>query len=290
MPLTDTLKGSLLMLGAMAGFVFNDAFMRVVLEDLPLPQAVFLRGLILTFLLGVLAFHKGVIFFKPAPRDGWRIRLRTFAEVIGTFLFLTALTRMPFANISAIMQVIPLAVTLGAALFLGTPIGWRRITAILVGFLGVLIIVRPGTEGFSLASLLVLGVVGIVVIRDLASRVLSADIPSVTVSLHAALWLTLINGAIAFGQEWSSVAASHWLGLLAAASVLTVGYICSVAAMRIGDIASIAPFRYTALLWSILIGVVVFGEIPDVWTLIGSAIIIAMGIFSLYRERKLSTG
>lgn len=286
-PLSDTLKGAVLMLGAMAGFVFNDAFMRVVLEDLPLPQSVFLRGLMLTLILAFLAWHRGVLWFKAAPRDRWRIRLRSVAETVGTFFFLSALQRLPFANISAIMQVIPLAVTLGAAVFLGAPIGWRRIGAILVGFAGVLLVVRPGTDGFNAASLLVLCVVGIVVVRDLASRVLSADIPSVTVSLHASVMLAVVNGVILFGQEWVAVSLWQWACLLGAASVLTVGYICSVAAMRVGDIATIAPIRYTALLWSILIGYLFFAETPDGWTLVGSAIIVAMGVFSFYRERKL---
>lgn len=286
-PLTDTLKGSLLMMGAMAGFVFNDAFMRVVLESVPINQSIFLRGVFLVPFLGMLAWRKGVLFYRPKHKDRWLIRLRSAAEVLGTFCFLTALSVLPFANISAIMQAIPLAVTLGAAVFLGSPIGWRRVAAILVGFVGVLIVVRPGTDGFSFASLLVLCVVAIVVCRDLASRVLSRDIPSVLVAFHAALALMLCNGAILLTKEWVPVPSADWLNLIAAAAFLTGGYICSVATMRIGDIAAIAPFRYTALLWSILIGVLFFDEIPDQWTLIGSAIIVAMGVFSFYRENKL---
>lgn len=286
--LSDTLKGALLMMGAMAGFTFNDAFMRGVLQDIPLFQAVFLRGLFLSLCLGVLAWRRGALLFRPAPADQWRIRLRSGAEASGTFLFLTALSLLPFANIAAIMQVIPLAVTLGAYLFLGAPIGWRRIAAILIGFMGVLIVIRPGTDGFSFASVLVLIVVGIVVVRDLASKVLSPTIPSVAVSLHAAVLLTLINGALMLGQDWVAVSTAHWLSIGIAAVVLTAGYICSVSAMRVGDIAAIAPFRYTSLLWAIAIGVVFFDEIPDRWTLLGSAIIVAMGVFSFYRERKLS--
>ena len=287
-PLTDTLKGSLLMMGAMAGFVFNDALMRVVLESLPLYQAIFLRGVVLTPLLGILAWRRGALFFRASPIDRWRMRLRSGSEVVGTFLFLTALSLLPFANISAIMQAIPLAVTLGAAVVLGAPIGWRRVSAILVGFAGVLIVVRPGTDGFSYGSLLVLMVVGIVVVRDLTSRVLSPSIPSVTVALHAAVILTICNGVLALSATWAAVPVEVWGYLIGAAIFLTGGYICSVATMRIGDIATIAPFRYTALLWSILIGYLFFNEIPDIWTLVGSAIIVAMGVFSFYRERQLA--
>jgi len=276
------------MMGAMAGFVFNDGFMRVVLESLPLYQSIFLRGIILVPMLGFLAWRNGKLFFKIATDERWKVRLRTACEVGGTFLFLTALSLMEFASISAIMAAIPLAVTLGAAVFLGEPIGWRRIGAIIVGFIGVLIIVRPGTSAFNLASLLVLIVVLIVVVRDLASRVLSTDIPSVSVALHAAVWLTSCTAALTLTQGWNPVAPLNWALLAAAALALTGGYICSVAAMRVGDLATIAPFRYTGLLWAILIGVVFFGEIPDRWTLLGSAVIVAMGIFSFYRERRLS--
>ncbi len=287
--LTDTLKGALLMMGAMAGFVFNDAFMRIALEDVPLFQAIFLRGLVLVPMLAAIAWHKGVLGFRAGRADRWRIRLRSAAEVTGTFLFLTALSILPFATISAIMQAIPLAVTLGAAVFLGAPIGWRRLAAIVIGFIGVLIIVRPGGEAFSYASLLVLIVVAIVVVRDLASRVLSKDIPSVTVALHSAVAILLANGLLAITQNWSSVSLANWAAFFGAAAFLTLGYICSVSAMRIGDLASVAPFRYTALLWSIVLGVIVFNEIPDHWTFLGAAIIVAMGIFTFYRERKLQT-
>ncbi len=276
------------MMGAMAGFVFNDAFMRVVLESVPLYQATFLRGVVLVPLLVGLAMRKQVLSFKVAQEDVWRVRLRSACEIAGTFLFLTALSLMEFANIAAIMAAIPLAVTLAAALFLGAPIGWRRIGAIIIGFIGVLIIVRPGTASFNFASLLVLCVVFIVVIRDLAARTLSTDIPSVTVALHAALWLTICTGALMVPQGWSAVSLLNWIYLAAAAATLAGGYICSVAAMRVGDLATIAPFRYTALLWSILIGVMFFAEVPDLWTLLGAAIIVAMGIFSFYRERKLA--
>ena len=275
------------MIGAMAGFVFNDGFMRVALAELPLFQAICLRGVILVPLLAAIAWRRGALFYKSEGPDRWRIRLRSLCELMGTFLFLSALTMMPFAEISAIMQALPLAVTLGAAVFLGAPIGWRRISAILIGFLGVLIIIRPGAEAFSFAAILVLGVVAIVAIRDLATRVLSPTVPSVAVALHAAIVITLCNGAFALAGDWVPIGPSNWLLLAAAAFCLTFGYICSVATMRIGDIATIAPFRYTALLWSVLIGVLAFSEIPDIWTIVGSVIIVATGIYSFYREQSV---
>jgi len=286
--LSDTLKGALLMMASMAGFTFNDAFMRNVLEDVPLFQSTFLRGVLLTIFLAAIAMHRGVLFKKVERRDRKWMYIRSACELVGTFAFLTALTLMPFANITAIMQVLPLSVTLAATVFLGAPVGWRRIAAIVLGFVGVLIVIRPGTDGFSSASLLVLFAVAVVTLRDIAARCLSAGLPSATVALNAAILLTVVNAALTLGDGWTPVSSENWLYLLAAAVVLTVGYLSAVAAMRVGDIASIAPFRYTSLIWAILIGYFAFNEVPDELTLFGSAIIVAMGIFTFYRERRLS--
>ena len=281
----DNIKGAFMMMGTMAGFVINDAFMRVVLETLPLFQAIFLRGSFLIPMIVFLAWRGGALRYTVLPIDIWRIRLRTLCELIGTFLFLTALTLLPFAEISAIMQALPLAVTVGAVVFLGAPIGWRRLSAILVGFVGVLIIIRPGSEAFSPYSLMVLAVVLVVVVRDLAARVLSPGIPSTLVALHAAIWIAIANGALSLTAPWAAISGQSALFLALAALSLTAGYIFGVAAMRIGDIATIAPFRYTSLLWAILLGTVVFGEALDTWTITGAAIVVAMGLFSLYREQ-----
>jgi len=286
--LSDTLKGALLMMAAMAGFTINDAFMRDVLADLPLFQSIFLRGAFLSLFLALIAARRGVLFKRMEKRDRRWTYIRSACELFGTFAFLTALTLMPFANIAAIMQVLPLSVTLAAAVFLGAPVGWRRITAIILGFVGVIVIIRPGTDGFSSASFLVLFAVALVTLRDIAARILSVGLPSVTVALNAALMLMVVNGGLMVNEGWTSVSLENWLFLIAAAIVLTIGYLSSVAAMRVGDIASIAPFRYTGLIFAIIIGYFAFNEVPDAPTMIGSAIIIAMGIFTFYRENRLS--
>lgn len=289
MTMSDNIKGSILMMLAMGTFVVNDAFMRQALQELPLYQAIFLRGVCLTLVLVGLAWNRGVLRYRIRPVDRWRIYLRTTGEVVGTFLFLTALSLMPFANISAIMQVLPLSVALGAVLFLGASIGWKRMTAILMGFAGVMIIIRPGTNGFTPASILVLLAVVAVTVRDLAARVLSPDIPSLVVAVNATIVLTGVTAILTAMQPWQAVSVKSAACLLAAGLCLTVGYITSVAAMRVGDITTVAPFRYTAMIWALLIGIFAFGETPDTWTFIGAAVIIVMGVFSFYRERQLQS-
>lgn len=285
---SDTIKGALLMMASMAGFVINDGFMKFVLKELPLFQTLFLRGTALTIALLVLAHFRGVLRHPLGGRDRRYIGWRCVAEIGATFGFLTALTLMPFANLSAILQVLPLTVTLSAALFLGAPIGWRRMAAILVGFAGVLIIIRPGMEGFNTGALFALMAVGFVTFRDLASRQLSPGVPSIQVALITSVVLTLVGGLGSMTETWNPVSPHLILLMVCAAAFLVVGYVASVAAMRVGDIAVVTPFRYTSLLFAILIGLLIFGEVPDHFTILGASIIVGMGIFTFYREQKLS--
>lgn len=282
----SNLKGALFMMASMAGFVMNDTMIKLVSEDLELFQAVFLRGVMATILLGLLAWHKGALVYRPARRDLKIISWRTFAEVGATFCFLTALFNMPLANATAILQSLPLAVTLAASLFLGHKVGWRRYLAISIGFIGVLIIVRPGTEGFNAFSLWALGAVFFVTLRDLLSHKLSPATPSIFVALFTSAAVMVLAGLITATQEWRPVSMEIGLYLAGAAVFILVGYIAAVTAMRHGEIAFVSPFRYSVLIWALLLGFFVFNEIPDGWTITGSAIVVGMGIFTFYRERK----
>jgi len=281
----SNMKGAFFMMASMAGFVLNDTMIKLVAEDLELFQTVFLRGIVATVLLGLLAWHKGALVYRPARRDLTIIGWRTFAEAGATFCFLTALFNMPLANATAILQSLPLAVTLAASLFLGQKVGWRRYLAISIGFIGVLIIVRPGTEGFNVYALWALGAVGFVTLRDLLSHKLSPATPSIFVALYASATIMVLSGLIAATQEWRDVSLQTAIYLSGAAVFILVGYIAAVTAMRHGEISFVSPFRYSVLICALLLGFFVFGETPDGWTIIGSVIVVGMGIFTFYRER-----
>ena len=287
MPVSDNLRGILLMCASMAAFTINDTFMKSVTETLPLFQTIGLRGLIAVVGLTILALATKAFKFRPNRRDAGFILLRSVADVAATVTFLTALLHMPIANLSAILQALPLLITLGAALVYGDRIGWRRMTAILVGLAGVLIIIRPGTEGFDRWSLLGLASVACVVVRDLSVRPLQGAVPSTLVALGAAVAVTLMGWTGTLFQGWDAPTGSELIRVLGAGLFLIVGYLTSVAAMRHGDIGLVAPFRYTSLLWAIGLGFLVFGNLPDFWTLVGAAIVIAAGLFTLWRERQL---
>jgi drug/metabolite transporter (DMT)-like permease len=287
MPLSANVRGAMFMSLSTAGFLFNDTIVKVLVADMNVGQVMVLRGIFATAVITALAWWKNALMPARTALDPM-ILLRIVGEVGGTITFLIALTHIPIANASAILQALPLAVTMGAALFLSEPVGWRRWSAIAVGFIGVMIIVRPGVEGFTSYSLLVLATVFFAAMRDLATRLCDPAIPSLYLSVVttpmvavAGLFMAPLMGG------WAPVDAGH-VGLLGLGSLLLlIGYQSIIMAMRAGDVSFIAPFRYMNLIWAIPTGYIVFGDVPDTHMLAGAAIIVASGLYTLYRERKL---
>lgn len=290
MPLNDNLRGAIFMCAAMAAFTVNDMLMKLITQDIPLFQSITMRGVLTIAALGALVILTAGSRFALPRKDGTIVGIRAVAEVAATFTFIAALMHMELANLSAILQSLPLLVTLAAAVFFGDRIGWRRMTAIAIGFVGVLIIIRPGTAGFDIWSLVGLASVATVVVRDLATRQLSPGIPSVTVAFWTSVLLTLSSGALSVWEGWVMPQMATLLMIPAAAIGVIAGYLTIIRAMRVGDIGVVAPYRYTALLWAVVLGWLAFGHFPDFWTLVGSAIVVATGIFTIWRERKLRAG
>ncbi len=281
---TENLKGSLFMVFAMLGYSTNDALMKSVGQSITLGQTLFVRGAFATVLLFALAAWLGQLR-DPKPLLHRNIAWRTIGEMAGTVCFLTALFNMPIANATAILQAMPLALTATAAVIFREKVGLRRISAILIGFAGVLIIVRPGVEGFTLYSVLVLGAVGFNVLRDLATRAIPNSIPGVMISLVTAIAVTALGGVLTLFQGWAPMSAMALFKLAGASAFLVFGYYFIIAAMRIGDVGFVAPFRFTILLNAIALGYFLFNEIPDTLTLVGAALVVTTGIYTLYRER-----
>lgn len=286
--MTDNMRGAALMMASMAAFTINDTCVKALAGSLPLFQVIFLRGLLTTLLTAVLAWRLGAFRGRIPPRDRGLVALRLLAEIASAYFFLVALFNMPLANVTAILQSLPLVVTLSAALIFREPLGWRRMLAILVGLVGVLLIVRPGTEGFTIFSVYALLAVLFVTMRDLCTRRLSRDTPSMLVTfLTSAAVMTTFGIASAFG-DWVPVGQREGLLILGAAFFVFLGYLCSVMVMRVGEIAFVTPFRYTGLVWALLLGWLVFGDWPGTLTLLGAAIVVASGIFTLWREGQLA--
>jgi drug/metabolite transporter (DMT)-like permease len=282
---SDNRRGILLMIAAMAGFILNDAFIKVASEDLPTGQIIFLRGLIATPLIVALAWRFGALANLASLRHR-SVVWRTVGEMGSTALYLTALFHLPLANATAILQIVPLITTAAAAIFLGERVGPRRWSAVVLGLVGVLLIVRPGLAGFNAWSLVALSAMGFIALRDLSSRLLPREVPTLGVTMVAAVAVTVLGAGLGLAEDWQPLS-PRLLGLLAIAALfLTGGYALIIQAMRVGEISAVGPFRYTIMLWAVALQFVVFGSWPDWLTLAGTAIVVATGIYAFYRERR----
>ncbi|AWX92896.1 EamA/RhaT family transporter [Paracoccus mutanolyticus] len=285
---SDNLRGTMLMVLSMAAFTCNDAVMKAVTQTLPLYESVALRGMAVLALMVAAALVQGDGLRLTVPRgDVAALVIRTAADIVSTLLYLLALRQMALADLSAIMQALPLAVTLAAALFFRERLGWRRLSAIGVGFLGVLLILRPGTGAFDTWSAVALLSMLLIVVRDIATRYFSRQVGSGTIAFHAALAVMLSGFVLGVGEDWRMPDLPEAALLLLSAGFLTVGYLTAVATMRVGEISFVAPFRYTSLVWAILLGLALFGEWPDGWTWAGSALVVGAGLYAILRERQL---
>ncbi len=233
--------------------------------------------------------HLGALHLNFSNHDKWLILLRCLAELGGAFLFLSALVHIPLANVSAVLQALPLTVTLGAMFFFGEIVGWRRKLAIGMGFAGMLLIVRPGPDGLSVYLIYALIAVLCFTARDLVTRRMSASVPSMFVTLATSLSITVAAGIVSLFEGWAPVAPDVGLLVASSSAFVLMGYLFSVMVMRVGDVGFVSPFRYSSLIWALILGWAVFGDWPDSLTLLGAAIVVGAGLFTLFRERAVQT-
>jgi drug/metabolite transporter (DMT)-like permease len=284
----ENLRGAALMVLAMLGFAVEDMMIKVIADSLPIGQIIAMLGLGGAFVFGTMCKLQGRRLLDPQLLTR-TIVFRNAAELIGTLGFVTAIALTPISTASAILQATPLIVTLGAAMFFGETVGWRRWTAIIVGFIGVMLIIRPGTEGFNHLSIITLiGVFGLAM-RDLATRSVPKETSSMQLSFLAFLTLlpTGLILSVVFGTSWTMPTFKIWGMFGTTILVAVLAYYAVVAAMRVGEISFVTPFRYSRLVFALFFGVLVFKENPDALTLIGSAIIVASGIYTVWREQRL---
>lgn len=273
------------MTGAMAMFAVEDAAIKVLGVRLGAGQIVTALGVAgLAVFWALLARDGGRLWTRDLLRPA--VVLRNAGELLGTLCFVSALALSDLASASAILQALPLALVMGGALFLGERVGWRRWAAILAGFAGVLMIVRPGTAAFQPASLLALVAVAGLALRDLSTRRMPRHVPSH--QLSASAYAALIPGGLALaaaeGRAMLVPDRAEALALVVAVLVGTLGYAMMVRATRVGEASAVAPFRYTRLVFTLVLAVAFFGERPDAATLAGAAVIVGAGSFAMWRE------
>ena len=283
----DNLRAMGLMCVAMAFFAGNDAFIKQASTHMPIGQIIVILGIAGSFLFWLLCVARGTpvltrAFFHPV------VIARNLGEMIGAAGMIAALALAPLSTVSAIQQSMPLFVTMCAALFLREKVGLRRWSAVIVGFVGVIIIIQPTTDGIAYSALLALvGSMGLAV-RDLASRMAPQDVTTPQLALYA--FVATIFVGLAMMPFSEGPVAVEWpaaRSLLGALCCVFVGYLSITKSMRMGEVSAVSPIRYTRLPFAACIGIFAFGESLDAATLLGSAIVICAGLYIMAREARV---
>lgn len=283
----ENLLGGSFMVGAMAAFAAEDALIKAASETLPTGQILIYFGLGGALLFAALAKIHGQPLFSAAVVSRPML-IRVIFEVAGRLFYVLALALIPLSSATVILQATPLVVVAGAAVVFGEGVGWRRWGAVLLGMIGVLVIVQPGTEAFSILSLLaILGMIGFAG-RDLASRAAPRSLATSILGLYGFLAVFVSGAVFSLWQGEPFVVPDHAAALYLAA-VVPVGvgaYALLMRAMRTGDVSAVTPLRYTRLIFGIALGVALFGERLSTPMVVGSALIILSGLFIIWSGKR----
>jgi len=276
--------GILWMVLAMTCFICNDALVKTVLARVPSAQMIVVRGVMAIALITFVAWRMGALVGVSQLFRGW-VGLRAVGEGVGTFLYLAALYHLPLANATAIYMSSPLFIAVLARLFLGERVDTRRWIAIAMGFSGVLMVIQPQADGFNLYAWLCLLSTLVYAGRDLLTRKIPVGVPSVVVTLATAAVVVGMAVVVLLFEGWTPMIWSD-VGLLALAAVcLSSAYYAVIASVRSGEVSVVAPFRYVGLLWAVVLGYLVWGDVPNPLAWAGIALLIAAGLYMIHQQR-----
>ena len=283
------LRGILFMTLSMGGFAVEDLFLKILSEAVPVSQILIYVGISATVLLSVISIIKRIPVLRNDIYSNKLFIIRSFADMMGAVLIVTSISLMPLSTVSSILQALPLFITFGAVLIFKESVGWRRWSAVSFGFIGVILILKPGLSSFHPSSLIVLLAVACLALRDIVTRKISKDIHSITVSLYAFI-LTTVGGifSLPFFGNFITLTITQWFVVLTITLFGCFSYFMLVLATRKGDISVISPFRYSRLIFALVLAILVLNERPDTLTLVGAAIIVASGYYTIWRERSLT--
>jgi len=283
-------RGVIAMSVGMACFVLNDSLVKHVSDSLPPSQLIFLRGLFATLGLLLLCIYMGT--FKNLPssfaalRQRW-VWVRSGLDGLASLVYLTAMFHMPLANATAINMTTPLLIALLSGLLLGVQVSLRNWLIIATGFVGVLLIVQPASDGFNGWAWVCLGGTLLHALRDISMRFVPSHIPSLMVTLCTAFGATLMAGVWSLWQDWATLTPVSLACLCGAAVLLSAGYFLLILSTRSSDLSVVAPFRYVGLLTAVVMGFVVWGDIPNTWAWCGMVLLVGAGLMMLRGQAKL---
>jgi drug/metabolite transporter (DMT)-like permease len=276
-------RGIFAVLAASTLFICNDTFVKLATSAYPTGQIMVVRGLFATLVMFIVVAASGKLGALGALRRPL-VLLRAGCEGLVALTFIIALGHLPLADITAILQATPILLTLIAAALGIEKVGWRRWSAVCVGFLGMLLVVKPGGSSFTLYTALALACAAIVAMRDLITRRIPATIPTVVVSLGTTMTVVLFGLGLGV-EDWRPLQWRETLYLAGAAIVVSTGNVFIIAAYRTGDVAVVSPFRYSVVVWAGLIGYLLFGDVPDRYAILGTLLIVGSGLYTVHRER-----
>ena len=272
------------MLAAMTFFVFGDTVLKLAASAYPPGQIMAVRGAFAVLI--TLAFIAATGQLRQLHRVFSRlVMLRAVLEAGIAFLFITSVAVLPLANITAILQATPIILTFMTVVLGIEQVGWRRWSAILCGFAGVLLVVKPSPAAFDIYALFALASAALVAARDLVTRSIGTYVPSSVITFSTTLAVAVAGVFVGIAEGWQPVGASEAALLFTAAVLVTLGNATIVMAFRGTDVSVVSPFRYSNVPFAIVLGFLVFGDLPDVIAFAGIALIIVSGIYTLHREQ-----
>ena len=270
------------MLGGALALTINDAMAKYLTQSYPVGQVMALRGLSILILLIVFLFF--INNLKALKINSWKSHLLRAGTMTGsTVFFVTGLSFLPLANAIAIAFIAPVLTTILGIVVLKETVSWQRWTAIIIGFCGVLIIVQPSSDAFKLAALAPLGAAAFGAARDVITRAISTSENSISI-LFSSMLMVALAGFFTYPLGWNNLQLDHiWIFIVSGLLVGLAQYLM-IEAFRLGKVAVISPFKYSSLLWAILIGLLVWNDFPSKYVILGAIILILSGIYLLRDE------
>ncbi len=267
--------------------LINDVAIKWSTDSIPVGEIIFFRsGFAVLTLLAYVAIRRCWHHLRIINVRGQALRAVLMA--VATLLYFSAIGEMPLADITTMTFISVLVVTALSPWMLGEHVGWRRWTAILVGFAGVMVMLRPSPTGLYWIALLPLLASSMGALRDLITRRINLTETSLSMLFYTTLAETFLGAATAPFVPWVSIAWAGLVPLIAAGALFAVAQFLHIEAFRYAEASVVSPFRYSSLVWAVLFGYLIWGDLPDVWTITGGSIIVISGLYILHRETRLA--
>jgi drug/metabolite transporter (DMT)-like permease len=281
--LTNNQRGIAAICGCMASYTVNDVLVKQILRTYPVGEVIFVRGVMCSLLIGAVALTFGHGQQLRAPMSKLLIS-RSLCDGLSTAGFIAALAHMKLANIAAVLQIAPLIITALSVALYREAVGWRRWSAVGVGFFGALLVIKPVPSEFNIWALVGAASAFAAAVREIQTRQIGRAVPVLVVAFWGSIGITICGAIFLVSEDWRMFASGDLSRLFIAAAFVGMAIYLLALGFRDVDLSVVAPFRYSYLLTSALGGFLVFREVPDVWTVAGAALIVGSGIYALHRE------